>query len=232
MGWGAAPTCSSAFSPRSKHTICQAQPKQPKGALLAGHDVGYDRAMAQRVKFQSSGIVFVAAALSAAAVFAACGSDVETVDEATTGATNGATTGAMSTSTSGAGGAMSTTTGASMATTTSGGGGSDVCAPAPMDGNCAKCLKSDCCDELEACEADMACKCFRDCKATPEGKGMQGTTTCNMKCGDSSALMMAIRQCRTQKCMSECMQGGPGQGGGMMGGGGKKPGTGAGGAQP
>jgi len=168
-----------------------------------------------------TGVVLVGASLVVAGSLAACGSDVS---ETTTAAGSGGSTSIGVGGTSGVGGAPgtggSTSTVADTVASSTTGSGSDVCVPGQMDGMCLTCIKEKCCTELEACEADTTCKCFRECKATPDGMGMAGTQACIMKCGDPGQLNQAIRQCRNMECSMNCMGGGMTGGGGMAGSGG------------
>jgi hypothetical protein len=81
-------------------------------------------------------------------------------------------------------------------------------------------MKAECCDELLACEADTACTCFRQCKNSPDGMGMDGTQFCLMKCGNQGATLGALRDCRSKECGMDCMGGGMGSGNTTTGGGG------------
>ncbi|MFP6685695.1 MAG: hypothetical protein VB934_13325, partial [Polyangiaceae bacterium] len=165
-----------------------------------------------------TGVVLVGASLIVAGSLAACGSDVS---ETTTAVGSG---GSTATGVGGAGGAPGTggstsTVADTVASSTTGPPGSDVCTPGQMDGMCVTCIKEKCCTELEACDADTTCKCFRECKIAPGGMGMAGTEACITMCGDPGELNQAIRLCRNEQCSMNCMGGGM-TGGGMTGGGG------------
>lgn len=61
-------------------------------------------------------------------------------------------------------------------------GSADVCAPEAADDECGMCVKSMCCTELEACDADPEglCQCFQDCAEM--NPGVAGAIQCGMDC--------------------------------------------------
>ncbi|MEX1367751.1 MAG: hypothetical protein AB1Z98_31775 [Nannocystaceae bacterium] len=64
-------------------------------------------------------------------------------------------------------------------------GGSMVCDPDPADDECATCVKTMCCDQLEACDMDgdetAGCVCFQIC--AEENPGIPGAIMCGTTCG-------------------------------------------------
>lgn len=74
--------------------------------------------------------------------------------------------------------APETTTGEGTTT----GGSMDVCAPDPADDECAMCVKSSCCMELEACQEDPMglCQCFQEC--VEMNPGIPGAIQCGTDC--------------------------------------------------
>jgi hypothetical protein len=49
-----------------------------------------------------------------------------------------------------------------------------------MDDECATCVKTTCCAQLEACEQDAGCTCFQDC--VEMNPGAQGAVACGGEC--------------------------------------------------
>jgi len=186
----------------------------------------HSSALAGKRWFRFDGLVLV---VSLGVLVFACDSEVT---EAPSGSGAGAAGQGGSGATDSTGGTTSDGgDGGDGATQSTGVGGttSDVCAPNDEDGNCRACLKEECCDELEACDADSSCQCITECLPTAPGMGpMAKYQYCVDECGDPGRLWGAIRECRNTDCSDVCMGGGPGPGagGGPPGAGGGSPGAG------
>lgn len=55
-----------------------------------------------------------------------------------------------------------------------------MCDPAADDDECATCVKTSCCAQLEACAEDAACTCFQDC--VEMNPGVRGAIGCGGDC--------------------------------------------------
>jgi hypothetical protein len=83
-----------------------------------------------------------------------------------------------------------------------GGGPDDVCAPEPTDTECFTCVKTECCDELEACAASAVCAmCIQCVQDTGDPLGCVGAGTCNIQDPTTSALLL---QCAQPSCGEVC----------------------------
>ena len=82
-------------------------------------------------------------------------------------------------------------------------GAPSLCPPEPNDDDCAVCAKTNCCDELLACQADEVCGCFSVCLA------MGGTPMeCGMQCMANPMMndaLKALRMCNQMQCEEACM---------------------------
>jgi len=58
---------------------------------------------------------------------------------------------------------------------------SDPCEIGPEDSECDSCVKSMCCDQLTACDADPECVCFQECAGSME-PSINVPTVCAKQC--------------------------------------------------
>ena len=63
---------------------------------------------------------------------------------------------------------------------TTGGNNAGPCEVDAMDDECAMCVKTNCCAQLEACEMDAGCTCFQDC--VEMNPGAVGAIGCGGEC--------------------------------------------------
>jgi pentapeptide MXKDX repeat protein len=103
--------------------------------------------------------------------------DAMTTDDMTTDAmtTDAMTTDAMTTD------AMTTDAMTTEATTAETMGGGDACEPEADDDKCSMCLKTMCCDELQACRDSADCDCILTC-IDESGMGAKALGMCQMEC--------------------------------------------------
>jgi len=83
----------------------------------------------------------------------------------------------------------------------SGDGSMGACELLDDEDECGMCVKGSCCPELEACKADEACTCFRDCAMKI---GMDMALECSMMCDvsllDTATPTGALGQCTLAEC--------------------------------
>lgn len=75
-----------------------------------------------------------------------------------------------------------------------------MCAPEPDDGACVTCIKSECCDQKQACEANDDCACLQTCLL---GGGSPLCPQCNANPAgvpEFGALLM----CLGSNCDAQC----------------------------
>ncbi len=85
------------------------------------------------------------------------------------------------------------------------GGVAGACDPEVDDDVCGTCVKESCCPELEACNVDADCTCFRDCAAiTP---GIQAALMCATECdisfldlNNAATVVGALSVCTQTDC--------------------------------
>lgn len=63
---------------------------------------------------------------------------------------------------------------------TTGGNNAGPCEPDALDDECAMCVKTNCCTQLEACGMDAGCTCFQDC--VEKNPGVAGAIACGGEC--------------------------------------------------
>jgi hypothetical protein len=76
------------------------------------------------------------------------------------------------------------------------------CDPEPGDVACTTCLKQQCCPEMEACAADMACACFVDCVLEGQGNAFECYDFCD---AGNNAPTNDVTACQFQSCSMECL---------------------------
>jgi hypothetical protein len=69
---------------------------------------------------------------------------------------------------------------ASTGDASTGGNNAGPCEPDPLDDECATCVKTNCCTQLEACGMDVGCTCFQDC--VEKNPGVAGAIACGGEC--------------------------------------------------
>ncbi len=73
-----------------------------------------------------------------------------------------------------------------------------VCQPEPHEDDCPKCVKKECCPELDACTAAAGCSCWLDCVAKNDPED------CSGECGPWDAEWTALVACAQVHCPSKC----------------------------
>lgn len=91
----------------------------------------------------------------------------------------------------------SSTTTMEMASGTLGAPG--MCAPEPDDGACLTCIKSKCCDQKQACEANEDCSCLLTCLS----RGGSLCAHCTASPADVPAIG-ALLMCLGPNCGAQC----------------------------
>lgn len=91
------------------------------------------------------------------------------------------------------------------------GGNMDVCAPEPGGDVCQECVKAMCCDQLEACVADIdnprpgqGCNCFQECVANGGAPVGDCDGQCNVNVFNPGSPTGALGACTLQSCSMEC----------------------------
>ncbi len=98
----------------------------------------------------------------------------------------------------------STTTGG--ADTGSDSGGSNAaCEPDADDDECSMCLKTSCCDQLQACRDDSDCNCIIDC-LDEMGTGIAGLPECQTECEVKMLPKAAIPLSGCQNTCAACSE--------------------------
>jgi len=94
------------------------------------------------------------------------------------------------------------TTGTTAATTGTTGGA--ACPGDPGDDACTSCLKTNCCDEITACDADAKCTCFFTCVG--EGKSpVECAGTCMVGNPGQNPAIAGTFECTNASCSNECL---------------------------
>lgn len=145
---------------------------------------------------------------SASASASASASDSNTAGEtASATATETATTGDGTTTNDDSATSAGETTGEATTTASTGEGDSsgntsiDACEPEGDDDECSMCLKTSCCDQLQACRDDADCDCIITC-LDKLGTGIEGLDQCQTQC-DAKFLpptAIPLQMCQTTMC--------------------------------